>query len=227
MLQYIHKDGYLIKEFNKKNLISFLSIFVIWLFVVSALIGIALGYEKWFIPKTPLNLLIGFGLLILNVPVHTKKAVLMLSSAFIIGMLVEIAGVSTGEIFGNYYYGNNLGIKYLGVPIIIGIYWAVLTISSSMIARKLFRNIWLVSLVGAGLMVGLDFVMEIMAGTYDFWHFEGGHPPLANYVAWFIVAFFLNLLCFENVEKGGESFSFHLWFSQLTFFIVSFFLITG
>jgi len=40
--------------------ISVASILVIWLFVISALIGISLGFEDWFIPKTPLNLLIGF-----------------------------------------------------------------------------------------------------------------------------------------------------------------------
>ena len=44
---------------NKTNL----AIGIVWLFHISAIIGMLIGYESWFLPKTPLNLIISFGLL--------------------------------------------------------------------------------------------------------------------------------------------------------------------
>lgn len=43
-------------------------------------------------------------------------------------MLAEILVVSYGIIFGNYKYGEILGYKVLGVPLIIGINWCILTL---------------------------------------------------------------------------------------------------
>ena len=100
------KSPMLDKSKHKIN-ISVASILVIWLFVISALIGISLGFEDWFIPKTPLNLLIGFGLLIINLDFSSSKAKFTFVIAFVLGMGVEILGVATGEIFGVYYYGDN------------------------------------------------------------------------------------------------------------------------
>ena len=85
-----------------------LSVGIMWLFTCSALIGISLGYADWFIPKTPLNLLIGLVLLFINIPLNSNKSKGVFIVAFIVGMLVEIVGVKTGEIFGNYEYGKNL-----------------------------------------------------------------------------------------------------------------------
>ena len=43
-------------------------------------------------------------------------------------MLAEILVVSYGIIFGNYKYGEILGYKVLGVPLIIGINWCILSL---------------------------------------------------------------------------------------------------
>ena len=92
--------------FNKQTI----SVFIIWLFVISAIVGIYLGYLGWFIPKTPLNLLLGAGLLFWNIPINSLKKIGIWCIAFSVGMLIEIIGVQTGNIFGDYYYGENLGI---------------------------------------------------------------------------------------------------------------------
>ena len=42
---------------------------------------------------------------------------------FIAGIIIEIIGVNTGLIFGNYSYGKGLGIKIWGTPLLIGINW--------------------------------------------------------------------------------------------------------
>jgi len=201
------------------------SVFLLWLFTCSALIGISLGYTSWFIPKTPLNLMLGFMLLIINLPIASKREVFVFGLAFLTGMIAEWIGVHTQWLFGEYSYGGNLGFKVYEVPIIIGIYWAVLVAVTSQIARVFSSHIIIVSFIGASLMVLLDFSMEQMSSTFDFWHFSSGIAGLENYVAWFFVGFILHLFTFRLMRKGGQIFSFHLYANQLLFFVVSFFLL--
>jgi putative membrane protein len=199
---------------NKQNI----SIFIIWLFVISAIIGIYLGYVSWFISKTPLNLMLGAGLLFWNMPVNSFRKIAIWGVAFCIGMLVEIVGVYTGDIFGNYYYGENLGIKFMGVPFLIGVNWAVLSFITAAIGTRMTKSFWGSILIGACFMLGLDFLLEPLAGVFDFWHFEGGVVPIKNYVSWFITAFFLQLLIRKTTDFDKPYFSAHLFLSQVTFF---------
>jgi len=209
------------------NLISleFASIFILWLFTISSLIGISLGHLDWFITKTPLNLLIGFLLLLINVPLGKKYGKQIFLITFLFGMGLEIVGVVRGDVFGVYHYGENLGFKVYGVPLMIGIYWAVLTTITYQMARVIFRNIILIALLGASLMVGLDFLMEQMAHRFDFWHFTGGIAPIQNYYAWFLAAFLLQILVSLFYPKGGARFSLHLYLNQIVFFAATYFIL--
>ena len=187
--------------------VEVVSIFLLWLFTVSSLIGIGLGHLEWFITKTPLNLMLGFLLVLINTPLKEKYGKSVFLFFFVFGMVLEIVGVISGEIFGTYYYGANLGFKVMGVPLMIGIYWAVLTVVTSQIARTYFSNILVIAFVGASLMVGLDFTMEQMAHRLDFWHFTGGVAPFKNYLAWFGASFFLHIIALKFIPKGGGRFS--------------------
>ncbi len=195
-----------------------ISIFIIWLFIGSALIGIALGYEDWFIPKTPLNLMIGFCLLVWNTTFDSWKVILAFAIAFIVGMSMEILGVSTGKIFGSYAYGANLGPKLMEVPYIIGLYWVVLVVITSFIARRLTDSMIGISSIGAGLMVILDLFIEQMAPRFDFWEFELHPVPVKNYIAWFVIAFILHICIKYLVAQSSSRYSLHLYLSQLGFF---------
>jgi len=207
-------------EYLLKHKVS-LSIFIVWLFVISALIGLVLGYEAWFIPKTPLNLMIGFALLLWNTQIDNIKVSAALVIAFVVGMGVEIIGVRTGQIFGIYDYGANLGPKLMAVPYIIGIYWAVLVVITSFIARSITQSWLLASAFGAGLMVFLDIFIEMMAPRFDFWEFAIHPVPIQNYVSWFVIAFGLHLLVAKWITVSSKAYSLNLYLSQLVFFIGS------
>ena len=194
------------------------SVFLIWLFVVSALIGIGMGYVSWFIPKTPLNLVLGAVLLFLNFPINNVKILAIWCFAFIVGMTVEIIGVKTGVLFGEYYYGNNFGAKFIGVPYLIGVNWAVLSFITAAIGNKWFTKPLPAALTGAALMVFLDVFMEQMAGKFDFWHFKDGIVPMQNYLTWFVVAFLLQYLILKSSCVRDFRYSLHLFLSQLAFF---------
>lgn len=195
-----------------------ISIFLIWLFSLSAIIGIYWGYLNWFIPKTPVNLLLGAALLFWNLPINSIRKVSVWLIAFAIGMLVEIIGVQTGDIFGNYYYGENLGLKLMGVPFLIGVNWAVLSFITASISTRLTNKFWGAAFIGASLMVGLDFLLEPMASVFDFWHFENGIVPVQNYLAWFVIALFLQILIRKSIPIRDIKYSSHLFFSQVIFF---------
>ena len=58
-------------------------------------------------------------------------------------MIAEILGVNYGLIFGKYDYGDNLGLKLLGVPLLIGLNWVVLTFICGSISNHFIKNKYL------------------------------------------------------------------------------------
>ena len=117
-----------------------ISIFLIWLFHLSAIVGISAGYEEWFMSKTPLNLTAVFLLLLWNFETKPMRFWLGLAFFFCGGMLLEWVGVHYGFLFGTYEYGSNLGPKLDGIPYLIGVNWAVLTLTTGVMASAITDN---------------------------------------------------------------------------------------
>jgi uncharacterized membrane protein len=204
---------------KKNSHLKQLSIFIIWLFQVSAIVGISLGYQDWFISKTPLNLIITAALLIVNFPIDSLKKVVVVLLIFASSLFIEWVGVHFGFLFGVYEYGKNLGLKIDGVPLLIGVNWAVLILCTAAMADKWVKPILLKVTLGALLMVCMDFFIETSAPPFDFWIWASGAAPLRNYVAWFIVSLFLHYAYHRTKMKGDFTFSCHLYAAQLLFFI--------
>ena len=195
-----------------------LGIFLVYLFHISAIIGALLGYKEWFIPKTPLNLSIIMVLMIWLFAIDSKRKIIASLIFFAAGIFVEWLGVNFSLLFGTYQYGDNLGTKVGGVPILIGVNWAILVLISGEISNKIQVSRWFKILIGASLMVILDFLMEVPAPHFDFWIFDGGTAPLRNYIAWFAIAGLLHLVFQLLKIQGNFKFSFHLYICQLLFF---------
>lgn len=149
-----------------------LAIGLVWLFHLSALIGISMGYLDWFIPKTPLNLLVCFLLFLWVFPIKGRKKMMVLVFFFAVGFFAEWLGVNYGLLFGEYAYGGNFGPKLGGVPLLIGANWALLTFITAAIVDYTPWNSVAKALLAAILMVFLDFLMEFHAPRFDFWEFE-------------------------------------------------------
>jgi uncharacterized membrane protein len=191
---------------------------IIWLFHISAIIGVSLGFFDFFIPKTTLNLSISFLLLAWIFPIDTPKKILLTSLFFFVGMLVEYLGVNNGLLFGEYSYGQNMGMKFRGVPWLIGVNWAILVLITGSIANDFIVSKWTKVIIGASLMILLDLSMEGVAPIFDFWEFSEGIAPLQNYVAWFIIAVFLHGIFQLTDFKGDPRFSANLYACQFIFF---------
>tara|TARA_B100000767_G_scaffold113854_1_gene108640 strand:- start:8557 stop:9216 length:660 start_codon:yes stop_codon:yes gene_type:complete len=206
-------------KLNQSLDIQFISISVIWLFHVSGIIGILYGNSQWFVEATPINLSLSLFLLILvswKTPGFIKTATL----CFVLGMVAEILGVNFGYIFGSYEYGEGLGWKIFGVPLLIGANWIIVTVCSAAIASHINKNMVARIIIGLGLMLLLDFVIEPIAPILDFWEFEGGIAPTQNYIGWFLVALPLQFFYHYWRVEIKHWFGHNLFLLQLLFFMI-------
>lgn len=194
-----------------------IAITVLWLFHVSALIGILLGYDQWFVTKTPLNLLLCALAIVVCIFEH-KRLIAALAIPLVLGLVAECIGVHTGLPFGVYSYGDNLGPKVAGVPLLIGVNWAILTFATAGIASEWATNRWSRAALGAVLMTALDIWMEPVAPLFDFWTFDGGQAPLLNYGGWLLVSFVIQLLYIPFEVHCARSLRWHLYALFLLFF---------
>ncbi len=207
----------MINSVINKNTVS---IFVIWLVTISGMIGIYLGHLDWFISKTPMNLILGLLLLYWNYPPKNAwRSWIIWLLVYLIGMIVELIGVNTSLLFGTYRYGENLGVKVFGVPILIGINWVVLTFLTATISKSFIKNKWLAILFGSILMVLLDFFIEPTAPIFDFWSWESGSAPFRNFVDWFVVSLLLQIIVKNDLPEESASFPIQHLASQFVFFL--------
>ena len=202
-------------DFNKK-----VSIIIIWLFHLSGLLGLLYIDKNLFASLTPLNLFISTTLLFVNQTNATKMKFFIVFAIFFVGMIAEILGVQYGLIFGNYQYGNNLGLKLLGVPILIGFNWVVLTVICGSISSKIFKKSKVLSIIlGITLMLLIDITLEPIAPVLDYWEFSGSKAPLQNYIGWGITSLITQTL-YQYFYKTKEFiFSINLFIAQFLFFL--------
>ena len=113
---------------------------------------------------------------------------------YVLTFILEVIGTKTGIIFGNYVYGNTLGFKLFGVPLIIGFNWALVILGAISLSEQIDKNIFLRSLLTGTLAVLFDLVLEPVAIKLDYWNWMSGLIPLSNYYSWFAISFIASLL---------------------------------
>jgi putative membrane protein len=202
-----------------KDFLCKISISIIWLFHFCGALGIIYGNKELFLSFTPINLFISFLLLFVNQNELENKNIITAMLIFTIGMIAEILGVNYGIIFGEYIYLDNLGYKIMGVPVMIGIQWIILTfITGSFTAYVFKNNKFKAILAGVILLVVLDILIEPVAPSMGFWIFSTAKAPIQNYFGWFLVSVPVQMLFHYGIERKDTTFSFHLLIIQFLFF---------
>ena len=74
---------------------------------------------------------------------YTRKELGVFLLIYLLGFGVELLGVNTGLIFGNYNYGDGLGFKVLGTPLMIGVNWLFLIYCIGVVIHKIKVH-WLI-----------------------------------------------------------------------------------
>ena len=206
------------KIFIPNNTTSIISIGIIWLFHICGMIGITYGNKEFFLAFTPINLFISFVLLFINQIQLEKKELNAALIIFFVGMISEILGVNYGLIFGDYVYLDNLGFKILGVPVLIGANWIILTFITGSLSSYLVENKYLAMFFGAILMILLDLIIEPVAPLLGFWIFDLPTVPLQNYIGWFVIGVITQYVFHINIIKKEYTFSINLLLVNAVFF---------
>ena len=191
---------------NKKNI----SIFIIWLVHISGFLGMVFYDLDFFAGFTSINLSLMSIIVFTNIKLTNKNQIFSLLLIFLVGMLSEFIGVNYGLIFGEYTYGNNLGFKLFGIPLLIGLNWVILTVICANIASILIKNnsILLMIILGTTLMLIMDFVMEPIAPKLDLWKFKNLVVPTSNYIGWLIISILTQTI--YNIQFKDKEFKISL-----------------
>jgi putative membrane protein len=208
------------------------------LFHTIGLIGLLFFDKTFFLQSTLINLLLMLILLVWTQTGKNRWFSFLLMSCFFIGMGVEMIGVQTGILFGNYSYGVMMGYKVLDTPLILGVNWfivvycsgmSVYTLKSRLIDRTSswaagmkikFKAIPII-LGGALLTTFYDWLMEPVAVRLGYWRWNGdGSIPVYNYVCWFLISgLLLSIFHVAKFEKLNK-FAVNLMLIQLLFFLL-------
>lgn len=178
--------------------------------------------HNFFITITPYALLMSTYLLMIYHENHSRKVILIFSLIAILGFFIELIGVNTGIIFGQYSYGNALGFKIFNTPLLIAFNWVFLTYTAFAISTRISKSGMLQLLIAPSLMLSYDIILEQLAPKMDMWSWQYADVPLQNYLAWWVIGFlFVGLIKLFKIETKNPV-AFLLFMSQLLFFVVLF-----
>jgi len=193
--------------------------FLVIIYLVG-IFGIGQKLAPQIVSLTPINLILS--ILTISFFHQGKRSPFLrfFALAFLIGFGVEVLGVQTGVIFGDYSYGPVLGPKILDTPLMIGVNWAMLIYAIGSTINLFFPKwkIFFKCIYGTICMVILDFLIEPVAIILDFWSWENEVIPLQNYLAWGIIAFGLFYLFFQRFKWESNKVAYALFILQCAFF---------
>lgn len=176
--------------------------------------------RELFIRLMPLSILGSMALLMLFHRRWKFSHVGVIVLIAVAGYLVEVLGVLTGLIFGQYAYHHALGFKVLDTPLMIGVNWAMLIYCVHAMLEDVKIPALLKILAGAMLMVGYDFILEPAAIRLSMWSWGGEGIPVQNYVAWFVISLvFLSVMRLSGIKTGNRLAPWLFWV-QLIFFLL-------
>jgi uncharacterized membrane protein len=160
-----------------------------WCVAQYALLGRTAGQISWAWPWC------GVAASLLVIAVGGKRILQPFALLALAGFVVELSGIYLG-MFGRYSYTDSLGPAAIGVPLAIGLAWALLLCYVSQMLAPLPLSRYGLAAVGAAWMTGIDLVVDpLAAGPLHLWVWHGGGQyygvPLSNFLGWYIFSFLL------------------------------------
>lgn len=144
---------------------------------------------------TPFTLVVTIGVVFYSLLLESnRKLIYWLAATYLFTLAIEIAGVKTGLIFGQYSYGKTLGAKIFDVPLIIGLNWVFVILGGIIIAKEITSDKNLIAVITGIIAVVFDLFLEPVAMKLDYWNWLDGKIPVQNYTAWFVIAFIVSWL---------------------------------
>lgn len=194
-----------------RNIIIFYSV---------GIIGFSINYtHKLFTFLSPIILILTLCLLFFYDRKATdKKRIIYFSFIFLSSFIIEMIGVNTGLLFGDYQYYHGLGIKLFNTPLLIGINWILIIYITSSIFTKLKYNFVSQVIIPSGLMIIYDIIMERAAPSMEMWSWPN-NIPLQNFIMWgFLAVFFHSIRYFSKIEIKNKM-AIPIYLAQIILFV--------
>jgi len=191
-------------------------------FYAIGLAGMVLPFSfPLFLELIPLALLLSFfAIFLFHEQKIDLKTTLVFAIIFLAGFFVEVAGVNTGVIFGEYSYGEGLGYKLFNTPLMMGVNWVLMIyLSSSLVARLNAKPILSVFLASASMII-YDLVIEQVAPVFDMWSWISNSVPIQNYFAWFLIAIVFHSLLKVFKINTRNALAPLIYICQFLFFLI-------
>ena len=197
------------------------------LFYFFGTLGISLPeFKHFFLPLTPLNLLLTLFVFYKVNNDFSKRFLILSLIIFLIGYSVEAIGVATGVLFGSYSYGDLFGFKVFETPLLIGVNWLFLSLSTHGVVQNFTKNALSLIVISAMIMTALDFFIEPVAMKLGFWGWENNVIPFQNYLMWFVTSAIIHGIIYLFHPKINAKVSFAIVIAQFIFFGVLYVSIT-
>jgi bisanhydrobacterioruberin hydratase len=206
-------------------------------------------FFHWFVPtrflviqltETFLALSV-FILLYLSWNFKQKFNLSILVFIYLFTLIIEIIGVKTGLIFGQYSYSNIWQVQIFNTPLLIGFNWILVVFGAICLVEKLEKlqvisnlhlhlNRYPINILCKSVAVGLiavvfDLVLEPVAIKLNYWQWQNNIIPLQNYLAWFVVAFIASLVYYLFKLKPKNNLATVVLIYQYIFLLFIFFII--
>jgi uncharacterized membrane protein len=146
-----------------------------------------------------------------------RRAVAFLLTCVVVSFCFESVGVATGVVYGPYHYGETLGAKIAGVPVIIPFAWFMMIYASWIVAHLLLEGagspaslggVLARTVIAAMAMTAWDTLMDPGAAKAGAWVWENGGAyfgvPFQNYVGWMattLVVYIVVALIFRALPR--------------------------
>jgi putative membrane protein len=147
---------------------QFILLAVLIIFHTVGIFGLLSDSRAYFLGLSPMNLLLSVLCLWISFKTFSQKRLLDFILVGIVGFSVEF-------------------------PVIIAANWVMLSYASVAFVVRLKTSIVVKALLSASIMTALDFLIEPVAVSSDFWSWHNGIIPVYNYVCWWIISFFVHL----------------------------------
>ncbi|MFZ9192751.1 MAG: carotenoid biosynthesis protein [Ilumatobacteraceae bacterium] len=144
--------------------------------------------------------------------VHHWRAVAASGVVMTVSLAIEVIGSRSGVPFGDYDYGAALQPKVFGVPLLVAVAWAMITLVVHGMFTKSSLSAFGQVVIGAAAITAWDVFLDPQMVGEGYWSWSQPGPafrgiPLVNYGGWFVTAIVMLLLVRLILQANHSSHS--------------------
>ncbi len=150
-----------------------------------------------------------------------KKLLYCFSIIIGLGFIIELIALNSQTLFGDFSFGDALGLKILGTPFLIGIHWFLLGMGSNYLIRFVFDK-RINQLFGASFLMIIGFIItDPVAQSLGIWSWDNYSFTLQNYSIRFLVSLLMQGVILYFLKDEKNQFAAYFYLLTTLFFMIS------